>query len=416
MEHTTDVQIWIDRVLVDLGMSQEQAQDIDKWIIFAGIIVIALTINIILRLFVLRVVKNLVRKTKVKWDDVLFDNNVMKCLCNIVTPVMIAAMLPMAFGTQTDDPEVIYTIIVKLLDIYLVINCLLFVNSLMKALFSLAAQRPSWEGKPIKGLLQMAQVLLICVGIILVVSILLDKSPVILLTGLGASAAVLMLIFQNSILGLVAGVQLSANNMLKVGDWISMPKHNIDGVVTEISLTTVKIRAWDNTVQTIPPNLLVNETFDNWQPMFERGGRRIKRSINIDTRSIKFADSAFMERIVADEVTGKMVKSITSETAEGETITNLDLFMRAVNAYLDNHPRINHNMMVMVRQLQPTQWGLPIEFYCFSANVNWVPYEWLQSEVISHVIALAPKFDLVIYQAPSSKDKEESFNVLSANR
>lgn len=416
MEHTTDAQLWVDDILVRMGMTLEEAKEIDEWIVFGGVIILALIINLILRIGVLRVVKNIVRKTKAKWDDVLFDNNVMTRLCNIVTPVMIAAMLPMAFGPKDDNPEVLYTIIVKLLDIYLIINCLLFINAIMKSLFSLASQRPSWEGKPIKGLLQMAQVILICIGIILIVSILLDKSPVILLTGLGASAAVLMLIFQNSILGLVAGVQLSANNMLKVGDWISMPKHNIDGVVIEISLTTVKIRAWDNTVQTIPPNLLVNEAFDNWQPMFERGGRRIKRSLNIDTRSIKFADSAFMERITSDEITGKMVKSITSETAEGETITNLDLFMRAVNAYLDKHPRINHNMMVMVRQLQPTQWGLPIEFYCFSANVNWVPYEWLQSEVISHVIALAPKFDLVIYQAPSSKEKEESFNVLSANR
>ena len=214
---------------------------------------------------------------------------------------------------------------------YLVINCLRFVNALLKALFGIAAQRPSWEGKPIKGLLQMAQVLLICIGIILVISILLDKSPVLLLTGLGASAAVLMLIFQNSILGLVAGVQLSANNMLKVGDWISMPKHNIDGVVIEISLTTVKIRAWDNTVQTIPPNLLVNEAFDNWQPMFERGGRRIKRSLIIDTRTIKFADSDFMEGLHNDEITAPLIKTITAETAEGETITNLDLFMRAVN-------------------------------------------------------------------------------------
>jgi miniconductance mechanosensitive channel len=253
----------------------------------------------------------------------------------------------------------------------------------------------------------MVQVLLICVGIILVVAILLDKSPVMLLTGLGASAAVLMLIFQNSILGLVAGVQLSANNMLKVGDWISMPKHNIDGVVEEISLTTVKIRAWDNTLQTIPPNLLVNEAFDNWQPMFDRGGRRIKRSLNIDTRSISFADEELIERLSSDKVVGKIVSQIKPETAEGLSVTNLDLFMRTVNSFLDKHPRINHSMMVMVRQLQPTQWGLPIEIYCFSANVNWVPYDWLQSEIISYVVALAPKFGLSIYQAPSSFEPKQ---------
>ena len=407
MEAGTDIQIWIDRILMDMGMSAESARSLDTWIIFAGIILIALFINFILRWGVLRGVRKIVRRTKAKWDDVLFDNNVMSCLCNIVTPIVIAMMLPMAFTASGSDSGWVYTLILRLLDIYLVVNVLRFVNAVIKSLFYLASQRPSWEGKPIKGLLQMAQVLLICVGIILVVAILLDKSPVMLLTGLGASAAVLMLIFQNSILGLVAGVQLSANNMLKVGDWISMPKNNIDGVVEEISLTTVKIRAWDNTLQTIPPNLLVNEAFDNWQPMFDRGGRRIKRSLNIDTRSIRFADDELIERLRQDKVVGKIVLQIPPETAEGMALTNLDLFMRTVNSFLDSHPRINHSMLAMVRQLQPTQWGLPIELYCFSANVNWVPYEWLQSEIISYVVALAPKFGLSIYQAPASFEPKQ---------
>ena len=407
MERGTDIQMWVDQTLMSMGMSAEDARTLDTWIIFAGIILFALFINFILRWGVLRAVGKLVRKTKAKWDDVLFDNNVMKCLCNIVTPIVISMMLPMAFSASGSDSGWVYMMILRLLDIYLVINVLRFINALIKSLFCLASQRPSWEGKPIKGLLQMAQVLLICVGIILIVAILLDKSPVMLLTGLGASAAVLMLIFQNSILGLVAGVQLSANNMLKVGDWISMPKNNIDGVVEEISLTTVKIRAWDNTLQTIPPNLLVNEVFDNWQPMFDRGGRRIKRSLNIDTRSIKFADDELIDALHSDKVIGKIVSQIATETAEGQVLTNLDLFMRTVNNFLDKHPRINHSMMVMVRQLQPTQWGLPIELYCFSANVNWVPYEWLQSEIISYVVALAPKFGLSIYQAPSSFDAKQ---------
>ena len=407
MEAGTDIQIWLDGLLQGMGMSAETARTVDSWIIFVGIILFALFINFILRWGVLRLIQKVVRKTKAKWDDVLFDNDVMSCLCNIVTPIVISMMLPMAFRASGNDSGWVYTMILRLLDVYLVVNVLRFVNALIKSLFDIASQRPSWQGKPIKGLLQMAQVLLICVGIILVVAILLDKSPVMLLTGLGASAAVLMLIFQNSILGLVAGVQLSANNMLKVGDWISMPKNNIDGVVEEISLTTVKIRAWDNTLQTIPPNLLVNEAFDNWQPMFDRGGRRIKRSLNIDTRSIKFVDDAFLDALRGDKVVGGVVAQMATETAEGQVITNLDLFMRSVNNFLDKHPRINHSMMVMVRQLQPTQWGLPIEIYCFSANVNWVPYEWLQSEIISYVVALAPKYGLSIYQAPSSFEAKQ---------
>jgi miniconductance mechanosensitive channel len=225
-----------------------------------------------------------------------------------------------------------------------------------------------------------------------------------LLTGLGASAAVLMLIFQNSILGLVAGIQLSANKMLKVGDWISMPKHGVDGTVEEVALTTVKIRAWDNTLQTIPPNLLISEPFENWQAMFDSGGRRIKRSLNIDMTTIKFADSQLIERLTTSEYTAEAMNNIEKSTAEGATLTNIDLFMRVMKHYIATHPRVKGEMISMVRQLQPTEWGLPIEIYCFSADTRWIYYEGLQAEIISHIVALAPYFDLKLYQAPSSYD------------
>jgi miniconductance mechanosensitive channel len=205
-------------------------------------------------------------------------------------------------------------------------------------------------------------------------------------------------------MGLVAGVQLSANNMLKVGDWIEMPSRGIDGVVEEVTLTTIKIRSWDNTHQTIPPYLLVSEPFSNWQAMRESGGRRIKRNINIDITSVGFADEALLERLRTNEATSSLMAAISITLPEGGTPTNLDLYMRVVNRYLDNHPRINHTMLAMVRQLQPTEWGVPVELYFFSADVNWVPYEHLQTEVISHIVALAPLFDIRIYQAPAGRD------------
>jgi miniconductance mechanosensitive channel len=213
-----------------------------------------------------------------------------------------------------------------------------------------------------------------------------------------------MLIFKDSILGLVAGVQLSANNMLKVGDWISLPKHGVDGEVEEVSLTAIKVRAWDKTLQMLPPYLLISEPFDNWQAMRSAGGRRIKRSLNIDMSTVRLADAEFIATLGSNDLSRTLVEPIDTHSAEGATLTNLDLFMRAVNNYLLHHPRVNPNMIVMVRQLQPSQWGLPIEIYCFSADVNWVPYENLQTEIISYVVAIAPLFSLRVYQAPSGQD------------
>lgn len=208
-------------------------------------------------------------------------------------------------------------------------------------------------------------------------------------------------------MGLVAGVQLSADNMLKVGDWIEVPSRGIDGVVESVSLTTVKVRGWNNTLQTIPPYVLVSEPFDNWQAMRDSGGRRIKRSLNIDMMSVRFATADLLEHLKEDDVVGAMLEGVELHTEEGTPLTNLDLFMRVILRYVKEHPRVNHNMLALVRQLQPTQWGLPVELYFFSSDVNWVPYETLQSEVISYIVALAPHFSLRIYQAPSSLDFRE---------
>ena len=192
--------------------------------------------------------------------------------------------------------------------------------------------------------------------------------------------------------------------MLKVGDWISLPKHGVDGEVEEVSLTTIKVRAWDKTLQTLPPYVLISEPFSNWQAMRLSGGRRIKRSLNIDMTSVQFADETFIGKLRNNEISRALIEEISTQSLENEMLTNLDLFMRAINNYLLHHPRVNPNMTIMVRQLQPSEWGLPIEVYCFSANVNWIPYENLQTEIISYVVAVAPLFNLRIYQAPSGLD------------
>ena len=402
VEHTTSrVLEWVNGYLRDWGCSSKLADGIDEWVLLLLIIVFALCVDIVLRRVVLRVVRNIVRRTKATWDDLLFDHNVLVRMCSIVVPLIIYALLPLALP-HDESVGAITTVITRAVEIYIVVAFVRFFNAILRMTFEIADNRPSLHGRPIKGLMQTGQVVVLLIAAILVVAIVIDKSPTMLLTGLGASAAVLMLIFQNSILGFVAGIQLSVNKMLKVGDWISMPSHNVDGIVEEVALTTVKIRGWDNTLQTIPPYLLVNEPFDNWQAMFETGGRRIKRSVNIDMTTIKFADKQFIERISSNEQVRELISEVAPVTEEGAMLTNLDLFTRSLNKYLARHPRINTDMFILVRQLQPTQWGLPVELYCFSSNTAWVMYETFQAELISFVVALAPCFDLKVYQAPST--------------
>ena len=394
---------WIHATLVEWGCSSHLANIIDEWVVLLLIILFALSIDFVLRQVVLRLVRKIVHKTSAKWDDMLFDHNVLVRMCSIVVPITIYALLPLALPSE-ESTSLLATIINRIVEVYIVIAFVRFFNAVIRMAFAIADTRPALHGRPIKGLMQTGQVIIIMIAIILIVAIIIDKSPVMLLTGLGASAAVLMLIFQNSILGFVAGIQLSLNKMLKVGDWISMPNHGVNGMVEEVALTTIKIRGWDNTLQTIPPYLLINEPFDNWQAMFETGGRRIKRSVNIDVMSVEFATAEFLDAMTQNELGKRALEGVALTSEEGATLTNLDLFMRSITNYITHHPRTNSQMISMVRQLQPSEWGLPIEIYCFSANVNWVPYENLQSEIISYIVALAPLFKLRIYQAPSGID------------
>lgn len=394
--------MWINNLLVKLGLSSATVTDIDGWVVLFLIVVFILIVNAVLRWGIMRSIMWITNHSKVEWDNIVFNNKVLNRACGIVTPIIINISLPLLFSSINKDISWLYTILSRAVDIYVVIAFVLFFDALLKATFQLMVRRPSWAGKPIKGLLQTGQGIIISVAAILIISIIINRSPLILLAGLGTSAAVLMLIFKDSILGFVAGVQLSANNMLKVGDWISMPQRGVDGVVESVSLTTIKIRAWDNTMQTIPPYLLISEPFDNWQAMFNRGGRRIKRSLNIDMTTIDFASDELIERLRASEVVAPLIDQILPIEDAMSKPTNIDLFMRCIELYVRTHPKIHKEMFILVRQLQPSEWGLPVELYCFSSNVMWANYEKLQTELISFIIALVPIFDLGIYQAPTA--------------
>lgn len=391
-------------LMLKMGITQETADAIDGWVMLICIVLCVLLIHAIMRRVVIRFIHWIVRRSKFTWDDILFDDKVLTRLGNILMPIIFKIALPSIIFSLNITGRWLRGALYSAVDIWTVLTVLAFLYALLRVFYEFMEQRPGIQGKPIHGLLQTAQVILLLIAIILIISIIINKSPMLLLTGLGASAAVISFIFKDSLMGLIAGVQLSVNNMLKVGDWIEMPSRGIDGVVEEVTLTTIKIRAWNNTLQTIPPYLLVSEPFDNWQAMFESGGRRIKRSINIDITSIAIADDALIERLRTHEVTSNLMEGVATESLEGVRFTNVDLYIRCVNRFIDRHPRVNHKMLSMVRQLQPTEWGLPIQMYFFTADVKWVPHEHLQSEMMSHIMALAPLFDVRIYQAPTTMD------------
>lgn len=242
----------------------------------------------------------------------------------------------------------------------------------------------------------MINILAIGVGAIFIISILIDRNATSILAGLGASAAVLMLIFRDSILGLVAGVQLSANDMLRPGDWITMSKYGADGYVIEVSLTTVKVQNFDKTITTIPPYALVSDSFQNWRGMWETGARRIKRSLYIDMNTVHFCTPVEVEKFIRE--------GFLPESERGKKVVNLHVFRLYALHYIKEHPEINHELMQMVRQLQPTTEGLPIEIYCFAHTSNWIEYENIQSELFDYLLAMISQFNLKVFQRPSGND------------
>lgn len=411
----------IDNLLISWGISPSLADSLDQFIAFALVLVIAFLADAVCRHILLKIVAHLVRKTKATWDDIVFDHKVMVHLSRMVAPVIIYIFVPVAFA---EAGSATLAFIQRICLIYIIITFLSFINSFLKAVYTVYSAKEQLRDRPLKGMLQTVQVILWFVGAIVIVSILINKSPVSLLAGLGASAAILMLVFKDSIMGFVSGVQLSANDMLKVGDWIAMPKYGADGTVIEVTLNTVKVRNWDNTIVTIPPYLLVSDSFQNWRGMRESGGRRVKRSINIDMTSVKFCTPEMLakyrkirllkdyvehtEQVIADYNEKNHIDN--SILINGRRQTNLGVFRAYLTAYLKSLPDVNQELTCMVRQLQPTDHGIPMELYFFCSLKDWVPYEGVQADVFDHVLAIIPEFDLQVFQSPSGRDFQRAFS------
>lgn len=393
MEVTTS---WINDFLMEMGLPHEYM----KWTAF-GIYVLFLALvafiaYIIAHKIVIVAVRRIVSHTSVKWDDVLFNNRLLTSACHLVPPIIVYMLMPWVLK----DYEPIMMVAQKVLLIYIVVVSVRVANVFFSSIYLASHYSDSLKGHSLKGLTQMLKILSICVGLIIIVSLLIDKNPVYILSGLGASAAVLMLVFKDTIVGLVAGVQLSANDMLRPGDWIEAPKHGVNGIVEDVSLTTVKVRNWDMTIVTVPPYSLVSDSFQNWRGMHDRGGRRVKRAINIDLNTVRFMND--------DELNAmKNEKWMENYASPSQPVVNLHLFRYYVEQYIANHPNVNHEMMSMVRQLQSTNYGVPIELYFFTITTQWVEYEGIQAEVFDHMFAVAPRFGLRVFQSPSGLDLKE---------
>lgn len=381
------------RWLSPLGITADSRAWLYWLIAIAAIALVVFMADVVCRRLLLPLVKRLTRATRAAWDDILLSDTLLKDVSRLVPPILIAVLMPLAFSHAHPTLD----LLLKVNLIYLIAIIAKLLCTFLSALYDLSSHQDRLKNHPIKGIYQMLKIVVICVALIIVVSILINKNPGYILTALGASAAVLMLVFKDTIMGLVAGVQLSANDMLRPGDWISMPKYGADGDVEEVTLTTVKVRNWDKTITTIPPYALVSDSFQNWRGMQESGGRRVKRSVYVDMRSITFC---------TDEQMAEFERRGWLEGVEREDkfVVNLHVFRNYLEDYLQHHPRVNSGMTIMVRQLQPTAQGLPLELYFFSDGTEWVSYEHLQSEIFEHVFAVMPTFGLRVFQSPMGID------------
>ncbi len=362
----------------------------------------------------IRLITKLITKTESNLDDVLIKQKLFNRIAYLVPAYLVYRLTPLAL----ENYPVIDNLVVTASAIILVGVGALIVTSLINSLLEIYGSFAVSRHIPIQGFAQVAKIITYFVALIAITALILGESPLTLFAGLGAMTAVLMLVFKDPILGFVAGLQLSSNRMVGIGDWVDIPQHNASGDILEVGLTTVKVRNFDNTITTVPTQSLINESFKNWRGMQESGGRRIKRSIIIDANSIQFCDDDALARYskidyIKDYIQAKKnevqehnQKSGTADhsRANGRRLTNIGTFRAYVLAYLKHHPQINQNLTILARQLAPTDSGLPIEVYAFSADKNWANYEAIQADIFDHLFSVVNEFDLRVFQKPSGGD------------
>lgn len=400
--------------ILDQGLDLSTADLSARGLLFLLILLLSIIAYWVAKHLILKGLTAVISRSTTKWDDVILRKKVFNRLAYLAPAFVIYALAPIPLEGHAWLIDLLHGTLL----IYMIIIGILALDAFLNAALIIYRTFDVSNRIPIKGFIQVFKILVYFTCGIFIISILVNKTPIYLFSSLGALTAVLMFIFKDSILGFVAGIQLSANQMVSNGDWIEMPKYGANGEIVEIALTTVKVQNWDKTITTIPTYALITESFKNWRGMSESGGRRIKRSISLDMNTIQFCNEEMLERFgkiqyISSyiEKTKKTVQETNaqkqvddSSMVNGRRMTNIGTFRAYIEAYLNNHPKINKEMTFLIRQLAPTQHGLPIEIYAFSKDQEWAAYESIQSDIFDHMLAVVPEFDLQVFQNPSGGD------------
>lgn len=389
-----------------MGLDENLSAIIAESISTLSLLLICIGIFFLIKFILKKTVYKFIQLSTNKYDDLLIKNKVIGRMCMLIPALITGALLSRVLPDFPDTA----TFLTKGVNIIEIIICTMILSAFVSTGEDLYNMHEMSKIKPITGLVQVTKIVLYIMTVLIIIAYVLGTKIGTVLISMGTMSAIIILVFQDTIKGFVGGIQLSVNDMLRIGDWIAVGP--ADGNVLEINLTTVKVQNWDNTITTIPTYTLVSAPFTNWRGMSESGGRRIARSINIDVNTIRYCTPEMLEKykqysLVKDYITQKeediaeynKANSIdTSEILNGRQQTNLGIFRAYIKAYLYNNPKLNHNLTMMVRQMQPTEFGVPLQIYAFSSDKKWVNYEEIQSDIFDHIISAAPMFDLKIYQ------------------
>lgn len=400
--------------LIGLGVNENYAIYLKLGILLLVLLIVSFIINVLVKKILIRVIESIIHKTKTRWDDVLVQNKVFSSLSHIAPAAVIYFTTPLVF----EDFAQLSPYVLRLVNAYITAVLIIVVLNFLNAVKYYLQNTKLFKDSPLDSYFQLLKIGIYITGAIIILSFLLNKSPLYFFSALGAMTVVLLLIFKDTIMGLVASVQLAAYNMIQVGDWVSMPKYDADGDVVEMNLTTIKIQNWDKTLTTIPTYAFISESFKNWRGMSESGGRRIKRSLNIKISSIKFCTPEMLEKFKKLHFLTAYIEEKSLEIAHynkenqidksslinGRHLTNIGIFRVYAEAYVKSNPDINKEMTCMVRQLLPSENGLPIEIYSFSNRQEWLVYESIISDIFDHLIAAVPEFELEIFENPTGTD------------
>ncbi len=404
---------WLQALLQGWGLNEYLIMATKILILAIGLLVLSYVVNLITKKIIIKFLEKLIIRSKSIYDDYFIKHKVLERLSYLAPALVIYLLSDIVFEVFPKlDAIVKHTVFV-----IIVVTLVRSMNAFLDALEDIYNHFPNADERPVKGYVQIAKLIAYSVAALMIVSIVFGIQLTSIFAGMGAMAAVLMLIFKDTILGFVAGIQLSANRMVRVGDWISMPSHKADGTVLEVTLNTVKVQNWDKTISTIPTYAMVSDSFMNWRGMEDSGGRRIKRSINIDMKSIKFCTPEMIKHFQKihylkdyviqreQEITEHNQKNKIDDTivVNGRRMTNVGMFRNYLERYLRNHPKIHQEMTLLVRHLQPSEKGLPIEIYAFSNDQAWANYETIQADIFDHILAVLPEFDLCVFQYPTEQ-------------